>query len=327
MEEQPPLRSRRPPRVPVTILTGFLGAGKTSLLNHILTGGHGKRIAVLVNDFGSVNIDAELIDNRDGDVVSLANGCICCSLGESLLFSVMQLVRAEDPPEHIVIEASGVSDPFEIARTFCDPELQPYAPLEGAVAVVDAELAPGLDNEMAKLARRQVLAADIVVLNKMDLVDDGGRNQARAWVGEHSPLARVIETKHGKVPVELLFGIGGAARLAEHECGGNKDDHPGHAAFDTYCYQSTEPIPLERLHALLGRMPKTIFRAKGFVNLVEKPEHPCVLQATGKRATLTVGQQWNGSRPESRIVFIGLQGGVDGDWLENHLKESSLQKT
>ena len=320
MSESAP--SRSDPQVPVTLVTGFLGAGKTSLLNHILTSGHGKRIAVLVNDFGSVNIDAELIDNRDGEVVSLANGCICCSLGESLLVSVMQLVRAEQPPEHIVIEASGISDPFEIAHTFADPELQPYAPLEGVVAVVDAELAPGLEDEMARLAQRQVLAADIVVLNKTDLVDDSGRGQARAWVAEHSPLARVVETQHGIVALKFLFDIGGALQLASGDHDATREP-PGHAVFDTYCYQDSEAIPLERLHALLGRLPKSIFRAKGLVHLAEKPDHPCVLQATGTRATLTVGQPWNGRAPESSIVFIGLQGGVDGDWLSAQLRNTA----
>jgi G3E family GTPase len=309
------------PNVPVTILTGFLGAGKTSLLNHILTGGHGKRIAVLVNDFGAVNIDAELIDNRDGEVVSLANGCICCSLSAGLLVSVMQQVRRPQPPEHIVIETSGVSDPIEVARTFSDPELQPYAPLEGIVTVVDAELAPTLDGKMLQLAQHQVVAADIAVLNKIDLVDETGHQTARSWVADIAPNVRVTEAVHGQVPLELLFDIGGAAELSNAEKARNfvsldlhKEQH-----FVTHTFESLEPVPVQRLHGLLSRLPKTIFRAKGLVNLIEKPDNPCVLQSTGKRATLTVGQPWGSQTPRTQIVFIGTNGGVDGQWLTEQL--------
>lgn len=314
-----------PPRVPVTILTGFLGAGKTSLLNHILTSGHGKRIAVVVNDFGAINIDASLIENRDGDVVSLQNGCICCSLGDGLQVAAAQLVRRQPPPEHIVIETSGVSDPVEVARAFADPELQPYAPLEGIVTVVDAELAPTLDGDMLRLAQYQVLAADVAVLNKTDLVDDLGRTQARAWVERCAPRVRVVEAVHGHVPLELLFDIGGAVELVKAERAKTSagEHHLGHPPFDTYTYETDRPLPVQRLHSLLSQLPGTVFRAKGIVNLAEKPDHPCILQSTGKRATLTVGQPWGARPPATQIVFIGSQGGVDGEWLEAQLTETS----
>ena len=317
------MQDKNIPQVPVTILTGFLGAGKTSLLNHILTGGHGKRIAVLVNDFGAVNIDAELIDNKNGEVVSLANGCICCSLSAGLLVSVMQLVRSQPPPEHIIIETSGVSDPIEVARTFSDPELQPYAPLEGVVTVVDAELAPTLDDKMLQLARHQVLAADITVLNKIDLVDDVGHQKACSWVADIAPNVRVIEAVYGHVPLELLFDIGGAAELvnAENARGPFGLELHKQQQFVTYTFESLEPLPAQRLHTLLRDLPKTVFRAKGLVNLVEKPDHPCVLQSTGRRATLTVGQPWGDRPPMTQIVFIGSHGGVDGNWLETQLTD------
>ena len=321
--------SPRHARVPVTILTGFLGAGKTSLLNHILTGGHGKRIAVLVNDFGAVNIDASLIDNRDGEVVSLENGCICCSLSEGLLMSVVRLVQSENPPEHIVLETSGVSDPIEVARTFSDPELQPYAPLEGIVTVVDSELAPTLEDEMAALARHQVLAADITVLNKVDLVDEGGLRKARSWVAEQNPRVRTVEVSHGKVPLELLFDIGGAAELSNLKNTGEAHTHDHHdePPFDTYTFESNEALSAHVLNGLLSQLPKSIFRVKGLVNLVEKPDHPCVLQATGRRATLTVGQPWGDQTPSTQIVFIGSKGGVDDDWLEAGLTRLSTAMT
>lgn len=306
--------------MPVTIVTGFLGAGKTSLLNHVLTGVHGRRIAVLVNDFGRVNIDAALIANRDDEVVSLENGCICCSLADGLLAAALRLIRREQPPEHILIETSGVSDPVEVAATFSDPELQPYAPLEGIVTVVDAELAPTLDDESLSMAKRQVAAADIAILNKIDLVDDDGRQRAREWVRQSSPHVRMLEVSQGRVPLELLFDLGGATQFREAADGEDRHHHHhDEPPFDTYTFESDEPLPLQRLHAVLSRLPSTIFRAKGLLNLVEKPDHPIVLQSTSRRATLTVGEPWGERAPRTQIVFIGSRGGVDGTWIEAEL--------
>ncbi|MBW4936031.1 CobW family GTP-binding protein [Marinobacter sp. F4206] len=315
--------------VPVTIITGFLGAGKTSLLNHILSGKHGRRIAVLVNDFGAVNIDEALIENREGEVISLANGCICCSLSAGLQVSAARLVRRRPQPDHIIIETSGVSDPFEVANAFNDPDLKPFAPLEGVVTVVDAELAPTLEGDMLNLARCQVYAADVIILNKTDLVDEGGRRRAMEWLQTLAPHARVIESVHGRVPLELLFDIGGAAELERgavlrNNDGARRHDEP---PFDTYTFESDIPLPVQRLHTLLRRLPKTVFRVKGIINLAEKPEHPCVLQATGKRAALTIGQPWGERRPATQIVFIGARGGVDAVWLKEQLAGASIRES
>lgn len=301
--------------VPVTILTGFLGAGKTSLLNHILSSGHGMRVAVLVNDFGAVNIDEALIENQDGDVLSLKNGCVCCSLSAGLQVAVAQLVRRQ--PDHIIVETSGVSDPSEIANAFADPELYVYAPLEGIVTVVDAELAPTLEQDMALLARHQVKAADIVVLNKTDLVGVDARGAVNAWVKEHGPRARVVEAEHGRVPVELLFDIGGAMQVQTNGNAGDREvahDH-GQPPFDTFTFESETPLSLPLLHQLLNDLPNGIFRVKGIVNLAEKPGNPCVLQSTGKRAALTIGDPWGNRKPCSQIVFIGAKGSIDEAWL------------
>lgn len=311
---------RRDPKVPVTIVTGFLGAGKTSLLNHVLTGDHGQRIAVLVNDFGAVNIDADLIVNRDGEVVSLENGCICCNLSDGLIAGVAWLLQREDPPDRILVETSGVSDPFEVAATFGDEMLQPYAPLDGIVTVVDCEATPHLTDEMLALARRQVAAADVAVLNKVDLVDAQGRERARDWVIRHAPRARMLDVEQGRVPLELLFGIGGAASLEEGDATAAPAQPHDTPPFDTYTFTTKEPLPLQRLHAVLKDLPRTVFRAKGLLSLLEKPDHQVVLQSTGKRATLTVGNPWGERPPETRIVFIGTRGGIDGERIAKRLQ-------
>ena len=310
-------------RVPVTIVTGFLGAGKTSFLNHVLTAPHGLRLAVLVNDFGAINIDADLIENKEGSVISLENGCICCSLSDGLLAAAVQVLRQPVPPDHILIETSGVSDPIEVANTFADPELQPYAPLDGIITLVDGELGPTLEGLERELARRQVAAADVVLLNKMDLLGEIEKKAVRKWVSDISSTVRIVETVRAKAPVELIMGHAAAAVVSALDNRTVRDaSHAGFAStdlFDSETFEVEPPIPLAKLQAALADMPKTIFRAKGFLYVAERPENKIILQATGRRAELTVGEAWGDEKPMSRLVFIGSKGGVDRNEIERSM--------
>ncbi len=295
--------------VPITLFTGFLGAGKTTLLSHVLRDPQGLKIAVLVNDLGAVNIDAELLREATEDVVALENGCICCNLSQGLLATVAKVVRRPDPPDRILIEASGVSDPFEIAETLADPELAHYAPLDGVVTVVDAASMANPDADLLPLAVRQVACAGLVVLNKVDLARGG--DAARAWVRSVSPSVPILTAEHAAVPLPAILGIGKSA---------DAPDHTGAVPrFESTTYRTTDPISLHRLHALLAALPRGVVRVKGILNLSDKPDHRCLLQVSGRQATITVGRPWVDDITETRLVFIGLSGSVNSQWIAKNL--------
>ena len=191
------------------MLTGFLGAGKTTLLNRILTGDHGLRIAVLVNDFGSINIDADLVVGleSDGDLISLANGCVCCNVRDDLVTAVTQVMARPDQPEYIILEASGVAEPSSIALTFMDEDLRDRIRLDSIMCVIDAEQVFAVP-EMMELKLRQVAFADMLILNKVDLVTREEIDQIKAWLDDRFHRYRLVEASNGNVPLEILLSVG-----------------------------------------------------------------------------------------------------------------------
>ena len=308
---------QQPAPIPVTIIGGFLGTGKTTLLNHILSGNHGVRAGVLVNDFGAINIDAKLIVGVEGETVNLANGCICCTIRDDLMGACLGLLQRPEPPEHLLIETSGVSDPIPVLETFLQPELGALFSLSSTLVVVDAEHLPGLRGEMAGLARVQIQAADLVVVNKVDLVSSEALAKVKQLVHKIAPGSRIIEVSHGRVPLEMVFEPND--RPSGPPRGGDSRydaDHSHEQAFLSWHWTSNQPLSLPRLRSVMETLPETVYRVKGIVYLEELPMYRIVLQMVGKRYNLTDSDRWESERPRSEIVMIGGRDGIDGEELQ-----------
>jgi G3E family GTPase len=290
--------------VPILLVTGFLGAGKTTVVNHVLAHAEGLRIAAVVNDFGAINIDAELIDGASDGVVSLSNGCICCSLEGDLLRTLATLLRRDPRPEAIVIETSGVADPLGIVRNLMDPVIAAEAPLETVLCVVDATTHPAKLSDDT-LLRAQLRAAEMVALSKVDLVDAATRTQMHAAIRAVRPAAVVVDAVNGEVPVALLFAPDLDRVPAPREVGRRG---PVADRFETLSWTSERPLSLPRLQAAIGRLAPRLARAKGFLETVEQPGRPMVFQLAGGRATLAPGRPPVAGKPRVRMVFIAELG-------------------
>jgi G3E family GTPase len=304
--------------VPVTILTGFLGAGKTTLLNRILTGNHGLRVGVLVNDFGAVNIDAELVVGVDDGMVSLANGCVCCQIRDDLIESVTALLARPQAVEYILLEASGVADPAGIFATFSDPGLRDRIRLDSVTCVVDAdqvfahpEYPPLLD-----LKLRQVGFADMLILNKVSLAGPRQVEKVRAWLDGHFSRLRIVETDYCQVPYQILLGVG-RFDPARADPGCDHDGHDPATMFSTWSYETDQPLALEALRETLRKLPGTVYRAKGVIYTTDAPQRRAVLQVVGRRVDISIHDEWGQRAPRSQIIAIGAAGSVDANLLES----------
>jgi G3E family GTPase len=294
--------------IPVTIIGGDLGCGKTTLLNVLLHGKHGLRLAVLLNDFGSINIDAQLVQSQNDEVITLANGCICRSIGDGFVQTLMELVGRSAPPEHIIIEASSLSDPARIAQyAMAVPGLCPG----GIILLADAATirARSFDRSVGTAVTDQLKMADLLVLNKIDLVKEEQCVALRAWLQGKVPKARFIETSHGVVPVFIMLGLesaqwsqsAAASGLPEHDQIYHTD------MYETWSYISEEPLDGNELRTLLDSLPPGILRAKGVLCLAEKPTHRTLFQLVGKRWSLKPYREWGEEPRSSRLVMIGLR--------------------
>ena len=326
-------------RVPCTIVTGFLGAGKTTLIRHVLANAQGRRLAVIVNEFGDVGIDGEILKGcgneacPEENIVELANGCLCCTVADEFV-PTLDAILARDGVEHIVIETSGLALPKPLVQAFHWPAIKSRVTVDGVVVVVDgAALASGrVADDLDALARQraadralahddpveevfddQIACADLVVLNKRDLIDAAGIAKARAAIASVLPRSvKVITVADGKVDQALLLGLGVgteddiANRRTRH------DDEPehDHDDFDSFVVplgEIADPSALAaRVAALAGNFD--VLRVKGFAAVAGKPLR-LLVQAVGPRVTHQYDRPWAAAAPrDGRLVVIGLKG-------------------
>jgi G3E family GTPase len=322
--------------VPITILTGFLGAGKTTLLNRILTGDHGLRVGVLVNDFGAINIDAELVVGVDNNMISLANGCVCCQIRDDLIESVAAMLARPETVEYVLLEASGVADPAGIFVTFNDPNLRDRIRLDSVTCVIDADQAFAHPEypPLMDLKLRQVGFADMLILNKVDLAGPEKVEQVRAWLDDRFNRLRIVETNYCEVPYEILLGVGRFdpaqayfnLHALEHSCTdpdchehdlGHDDPKRAHSkVFSTWSYETEKPLVLEALREAVRKLPGTVYRAKGVVYSTDAPQRRAVLQVVGRRVDISFQEEWGERAPRTQIVAIGAAGSIDPSIME-----------
>jgi G3E family GTPase len=285
------------------VIGGYLGAGKTTLVNHLLRTGTGLRTLVLVNDFGSVAIDAELIEVDDGEVLTLVNGCVCCSLSSPLAETFETIRAMRPPPELVVIETSGVADPAPVAHHAMTPGFR----LDGIVVVADAATVRGraADELVGRTVLRQLAAADLVVLNRTDLAGAAHLEGLGPWLDEVAPGAGHLLTEHGRVAPEVVIGAGGGPPSTAS----STVDLPVH---DRWSWNPAGPVDRAALVAALDALPSSVVRAKGIVALADEPTRRTVVQRVGDGWTMTPGRPWGAAEPaRSAVVVLGLPGSLD----------------
>ncbi|MBU3068449.1 GTP-binding protein [Aestuariicella sp. G3-2] len=282
----------RDARVPVVVVAGFLGSGKTTLLNRLLNNPQGQRMAVMVNDFGSINIDSQLVSSAEQNRIDLSNGCICCTI-ESDLIQQLQRLLTDTPaaPDVILIETSGVSEPGKVISTLKYPQFRDQLRVETVVSLMDAANFSELTSEMKHLAMNQVSVADVIVLNKVDLVSNAQIARLhRDWL---FPGARVYETAFANVPRSLLMepcadGFSSAVSLGEDpEVAATEktcQQHRDHSdQFFTFSWQTDGELSLPDVRQWFKALPTCVYRAKGILKLHGMPKSWCQIQLVGSR--------------------------------------------
>lgn len=328
-------------RIPATVITGFLGAGKTTLVRHLLAHAQGRRIALIINEFGDVGVDGELVTGCNDAacpadaIVELANGCICCTVADEFLPAMQTLLARAQPPEHIIIETSGLALPKPLVKAFQWPDVRTRATVDGVVTLIDAEaVAAGrfahdetaidaarradgnLDHEtpLSELFEDQLACADIVLLNKVDLVPPALLAQVEAELAARlRPGVRILHSRHGAIAPDVLLGLAAAAeddlaaRPSHHD---GIDGAHGHDDFTSFVVTGGVIADANALPAALARLiaAHDVLRLKGFVAVAAKASR-LVVQAAGPRVQHFYDRPWTTAEPpRSQLVVIGEKG-------------------
>lgn len=338
-------------KIPATVVTGFLGAGKTTLVRHVLENANGRRIAIIVNEFGSLGIDGDLLKScgiagcSEEDIVELANGCICCTVADDFLPTMQALLDRDDPPEHVLIETSGLALPKPLIKAFDWPTIRSRMTVDGVIAVVDGPAAaagrfaddpeaiarqraedPSIDhdNPLAEVYEDQLMAADLIVVNKADLIDEAGIEALKADIATVVPRAvKVVPAREGRVDPAVLLGLGAAAeddlaaRPSHHD---DEGDHE-HDDFETFVVEIDEIAAPDHLVARLREVAEAhdILRVKGFVPVAGKPMRLAV-QGVGARFRHAYDRPWAADEERAgRLVVIG-ETGLDRAAIETAMR-------
>jgi len=332
--------TNRTRKLPATVITGFLGAGKTSMIRHLLQTANGRRIALIVNEFGDIGVDGELLKScgiagcGDGDVVELANGCICCTVADDFVPTLEALLERPDPPEHIVIETSGLALPKPLVRAFNWPEIRTRVTVDGVITVIDgAAVAEGRfaadpqavqaqraaddrldhDSPLEELYEDQLACADLVVLNKADLLETEALARVAGEVAARlRPEVKLLRSTQGAIDASILLGLGAAA---ESDLAARPSHHDGfedhdHDDFESFALALDELAAPERLIERLQRAVAAhdILRVKGFAAVAGR-DMRLVVQGVGGRIQSYFDRDWRPQEArQGRLVVIGERG-------------------
>jgi cobalamin biosynthesis protein CobW len=331
-------------KIPVTIVTGFLGSGKTTLIRHVLAHSHGRRLALIINEFGDVGVDGDILKSCGADscpsesIVELTNGCICCTVADDFAPAIAALLAREPRPEHIVIETSGLALPKPLVKAFDWPELRAKLTVDGVIAVVDAaavaegrfaddpeavarqrQADPSLDHEnpLEEVYEDQLLCADMIVLNKADLSSPEDLARVRAEIARAVPRAvKIVETVEGRIDPDVLLGVKAAVEddLAQRPSHHDAEEGHDHDDFDSFVVDLPaidEPaVFLERLVSIAGA--HQVLRMKGFLEVAGKPMR-LLVQGVGQRFRREFDRPWGANEARrGQLVVIGEKG-IDRD--------------
>lgn len=283
--------------IPISVIGGYLGAGKTSLINAVLKQPHGQNLAILVNDFGSLNIDAALIKDHDGTRIALTNGCVCCTIGDDIGDALNQLKRQSNRPDHVLVESSGVADPARLAATV---GYWPGFNLDATLILVDAEAVrhQAADKFIGSLIHQQIRTADLLILNKSDLLSEAQSRILLEWLKEIQPALMPVPATHGNIPFALLLSpseSAGSQALSQNPL-------PNLPEFSSAAIPVSEPVSEDEFLAILTRHAPEIFRLKGWVKLRGHAAPAHLVQQIGHRISITPAL----SIPETfTLVVIG----------------------
>lgn len=338
--------------LPVTIITGFLGSGKTTLLNHILQNQQGVKTAVLVNEFGEIGIDNDLIIASDDSMVELSNGCICCTINTDLIDAVYRVLEREEKIDYLVVETTGVADPLPVALTFLGTELRDMTRLDSIVTVVDSENF-SLDLFNSEAAYNQIAYGDIILLNKTDLVDSADVDLLEVRLRDIKKDARILRTTKSQVPLPLILSVGlfesdkyynSSNSSHDHEHDHHHHDHEHHHheehdhhhhdhdhdhhhhsdhlendGFVSVSFVSDKPFYIRKLQDFLdNKLPANVFRAKGVLWFKESPDRH-IFHLSGKRFTIEDDVWKPHQTKQNKLVFIGQD--IDCDRILTQLQQ------